>query len=148
MIDESNAERVKSWIDEAIQSGAKCLIGGNQEGNFVAPTVLTNVPKDLKVRNEEVFGPVVIIESFEDLNEAISAVNDSRWGLQAAIFTDSISKREEAFRKLNVGGLIHNRSTTFRVDNMPYGGIKDSGYGREGVSYAMKDYLEPKLLVR
>ena len=148
MIDESNAERVKSWIDEAIQSGAKCLIGGNQEGNFVAPTVLTNVPKDLKVRNEEVFGPVVIIESFEDLNEAISTVNDSRWGLQAAIFTDSISKREEAFRKLNVGGLIHNRSTTFRVDNMPYGGIKDSGYGREGVSYAMKDYLEPKLLVR
>lgn len=102
----------------------------------------------LKVRDEEVFGPVVIIESFDKLEDAIYEVNDCRWGLQASIFTDSISKRDRAFRELDVGGLTHNKSTTFRVDDMPYGGIKDSGFGREGVRYAMQDYLEAKLLVR
>ena len=100
------------------------------------------------MRDEEVFGPVVVIESFDNFNEAIHEVNDCRWGLQAAIFTDSIKWRDEAFHKLNVGGVIHNKSTTFRVDDMPYGGIKDSGFGREGIRYAMKDYLEPRLLVR
>lgn len=148
MIDEQNAKRVKQWVDEAMDAGAKCLIGGGRRGTYVEPTVLTNVPKGQKVRNEEVFGPVVIIESFDDLDNVIDEVNDSRWGLQASIFTDSIRNRDLAFTKLDVGGVIHNRSTTFRVDNMPYGGIKDSGFGREGVKYAMHDYLEPKLLVR
>lgn len=148
MIDDDNAQRIEEWVNAAIENGAKCLLGGEREGALYKPTILTNVPKGQKVRDEEVFGPVVIIESFDQLDKAIDEVNDSRWGLQASIFTDSIEKRSRAFERLNIGGLIHNKSTTFRVDDMPYGGIKDSGFGREGVRYAMKDYLEPKLLVR
>lgn len=147
MIDEKNAKRVESWIDEAVSSGAKVLLGGKREGGYYPPTILTNVPKDAKVRNEEVFGPVVIIESFDKLNEAIDEVNDSRWGLQASVFTDSITQLNQAYERLEVGGVIHNLSTTFRVDEMPYGGVKDSGFGREGVRFAMMDYLEGKLLV-
>lgn len=148
MIDEDNAKRVEEWVDEAISSGATCLIGGKREGALYAPTVLTNVAKGQKVRDEEVFGPVVILESFETLDDAIHEVNDCRWGLQAAIFTDSIQNRNKAFNELKVGALIHNKSTIFRVDDMPYGGVKDSGFGREGVRYAMLDFLDPKLLVR
>jgi glyceraldehyde-3-phosphate dehydrogenase (NADP+) len=148
MIDETNAQRVELWVNEAIASGAQVLLGGKREGVYYPPTILTNVPKDAKVRNEEVFGPVVIIESFDTLQDVIDEVNDSRWGLQASLFTDSISKLNEAYNKLQVGALIHNISTTFRVDEMPYGGIKDSGFGREGVRYAMMDYLEGKLLVQ
>ena len=148
MIDDDNAARVEKWVAEAIDKGATLLTGGKKEGGYYAPTVLTNVPKGLKVLEEEVFGPVVVLEPYDDLQEAIDQVNDSRWGLQASIFTDSITKRTLAFRNLKVGGVIHNKSTTFRVDNMPYGGIKDSGFGREGVKYAILDYMEPKLLVR
>ena len=148
MIDEQNAKRVEAWVNEATAAGAQVLLGGNREGAYYPPTILTNVPKDAKVRNEEVFGPVVIVESFESLKEAIEEVNDSRWGLQASIFTDSIIQLNQAFDELEVGGVIHNLSTTFRVDEMPYGGVKDSGFGREGVKYAMMDYLEGKLLIR
>lgn len=148
MIDVQNAERVELWVDEAVRAGAKIIIGGKRQGNAMEPTILTNVPKGQKVRDEEVFGPVVIVESYDDLEQALDEVNDCRWGLQAAIFTDSISKRDLAFKRLDVGALIHNRSTTFRVDDMPYGGVKDSGFGREGVRYAMMDYMEGRLLVR
>jgi len=148
MIDEQNAKRVEAWVNEATAAGAQELLGGNREGAYYPPTILTNVPKDAKVRYEEVFGPVVIVESFESLQEAIEEVNDSRWGLQASIFTDSIIQLNQAFDELEVGGVIHNLSTTFRVDEMPYGGVKDSGFGREGVKYAMMDYLEGKLLIR
>ncbi|PHR43647.1 MAG: aldehyde dehydrogenase [Fluviicola sp.] len=148
MIDEDNAKRVEGWVKEALENGAELLLGHKREGGLYYPTILSNVKRGLKVRDEEVFGPVVIIESFDKLESAIDEVNASRWGLQASIFTDRISNRDKAFRALNVGGLIHNKSTTFRVDDMPYGGIKDSGFGREGVKYAMKDYLEAKLLVR
>lgn len=148
MIDEQNAKRVEAWVNEATAAGAQVLLGGNREGAYYPPTILTNVPKDAKVRNEEVFGPVVIVESFEGLQEAIEEVNDSRWGLQASIFTDSITQLNQAFDELEVGGVIHNLSTTFRVDEMPYGGVKDSGFGREGVKYAMMHYLEGKLLIR
>jgi len=148
MIDEDNAKRVEQWVNEAITAGAECVVGGSRVGSFYAPTVLTNVEKGQKVRDEEVFGPVVIIESISSIDEAISEVNDCRWGLQASVFTDSIEVRNHVFKHLNVGSLIHNQSTTFRVDDMPYGGIKDSGFGREGVRYAMLDFLEPKLLVR
>lgn len=148
MIDEDNAKRVESWVQEAIDNDADLLTGHKREGSLYSPTILANVGKGQKVRDEEVFGPVVILEPFDQLNEAIKEVNDSRWGLQASIFTDSIKSRSDAFHNLNVGGVIHNKSTTFRVDDMPYGGIKDSGFGREGIRYAMKDYLEAKLLVR
>jgi glyceraldehyde-3-phosphate dehydrogenase (NADP+) len=148
MIDEKNAKRVEEWVDDAVQSGAKLLLGGNREGAYYPPTVLTNVPQNAKVRNEEVFGPVVMIESFNTMEEVIDQVNDSRWGLQASVFTDSIRQLDEVYEKLEVGAVMHNLSTTFRVDEMPYGGIKDSGFGREGVRYAMMDFLEGKLLVR
>ena len=148
MIDEDNAKRVEEWVQEALDNGAELLTGHKRDGSFYPPTILTNVNAGLKVRDEEVFGPVVIIETFETLEEAIYEINNCRWGLQASIFTDRISNRDMAFEKLNVGGVIHNKSTTFRVDDMPYGGIKDSGFGREGVKYAIKDYLEAKLLVR
>jgi acyl-CoA reductase-like NAD-dependent aldehyde dehydrogenase len=148
MIDAQNALRVATWIDEAVRAGAKVIIGGKHSEIAMEPTILTNVPKGQKIRDEEVFGPVVILESFESLEQAIDEVNDCRWGLQASIFTDSISNRDLAFKQLAVGGLIHNQATTFRVDEMPYGGIKDSGFGREGVRYTMMDYMEGKLLVR
>lgn len=148
MIDEKNAERIEKWVNEAIAAGAEKLLGGQRSGALYPPTILTQVPKGQKVRDEEVFGPVVVIESYDSLENAIAEVNDSRWGLQASIYTDSISIRNQVFQELEVGAVIHNKSTTFRVDDMPYGGIKDSGFGREGVRYAMLDYLEPKLLIR
>ena len=147
MIDESNAKRVEKWVNEAVASGAKMLLGGKRVGAYYPPTILTNVSKGQKVLEEEVFGPVVIIESFSDVDEAIDKVNDTKWGLQASIFTNDITLKNKAFQELEVGGVIHNLATTFRVDEMPYGGIKDSGFGREGVKYAMMDYLEGKLLV-
>jgi len=149
LIDEDNVQRIDKWVKKAIDSGAKLLSGGEVfPHNGYAPTILTNVSKGLEVRDEEVFGPVVIIEPFSELMQAIELVNDSKWGLQASIFTNNIEELNLATRTLNVGGVLHNLATTFRVDEMPYGGIKDSGFGREGVKYAMKDYLEPKLLVR
>ncbi|MBW7868525.1 MAG: aldehyde dehydrogenase family protein [Brumimicrobium sp.] len=148
LINEDNAIRIESWVNEAIQAGAKSLLEGKREGAFYPPTILTHVAKGQKVRDEEVFGPVVVIEKYSQIDEAITQVNDSDWGLQAAIFTNSISIRDKTFNELKVGAVIHNKSTTFRVDDMPYGGIKASGFGREGVRYAMMDYLEGKLLVR
>jgi len=148
MIDEENAKRVESWVEEAIRMGAELILGGQREGAYYPPTILTGVEQSAKIRNEEVFGPVVILESFDTLEEAIQEVNDSRFGLQAAVFTDSIAKRDQCFHSLNVGSVVHNLATTFRVDEMPYGGVKDSGFGREGVRYAMLDFLEGKLLVR
>lgn len=147
MIDETNAKRVEEWVQEAVKDGAKCLFGGQRIGSYMQPTILTNVPKGQKVLAEEVFGPVVVLESFEDIEDAISSVNDSRWGLQAAIFTNELTELKQAFAYLNVGAVIHNRSTTFRVDEMPYGGVKDSGFGREGGKWGFMDYVEPKLLV-
>lgn len=148
MIDEANIERVHKWVEEAKNNGAKVITGGEKsKDNSYAPTILTQVKRGDKVRDEEVFGPVVIVEKFKTLDSAIEMVNDSRWGLQASIYTDKISYLNKAFDNLSVGGVIHNLPTTFRVDEMPYGGIKDSGFGREGVKYAIKDYFEPKLLI-
>ena len=111
------------------------------------PTIVEGATRGMKIYDEEVFGPVVCIAPYATVEEAIHLVNDSRFGLQAALFTDSHVVIEQCFAELEVGGLILNDATTFRVDQMPYGGVKDSGFGREGVKYAMLDYLEPKLLV-
>lgn len=148
LIDEKNAKRVANWVAEAISDGAKCLIGGERINSFYAPTVLTNVGKKQKVRNLEVFGPVVIVESYKQLEDAIYEINDCEWGLQASIFTNKIDVLNQAFNQLDTGAIIHNKSTAFRVDEMPYGGVKSSGFGREGVRFAIRDFLEPKLLVR
>ncbi len=148
MIDEENAKRVESWVHEAIIMGAKVLCGGSREKTFYPATVLTNTNTKMKVNCEEVFGPVVILEPFENFDDAIHHINETRFGLQAGIFTNEISEIEKAFREIEVGGVILNDVPTFRVDHMPYGGIKDSGLGREGVKYAIRDMMEAKILVK
>jgi glyceraldehyde-3-phosphate dehydrogenase (NADP+) len=148
MIDEENAMRVESWIKDAVAKGAKVLLGGKRKDLFVEPTILTNTTPNMNVCAEEVFGPVVVIEKYKTINEAIALVNDSKFGLQAGIFSDSTSEINLAFNELEVGGVIVNDVPTFRTDHMPYGGVKDSGLGREGVKYAIMDMLEPKLLVK
>lgn len=147
VIDEANASRIEAWIDEAVQGGAKALRRGARQGALLEPTVLTEVPRAARVCAEEVFGPVVVVEPVANLDEAIAAVNASRYGLQAAVFTDELSAVRRAFTELEVGGLIVNDATSFRSDNMPYGGVKDSGVGREGVRYAMADFTEERVLV-
>lgn len=148
MIDEENAIRVESWIKDAVTKGAKVLLGGKRIGSYVEPTIITNTTPDMSVCAEEVFGPVVVIEKYKTIEQAIALVNDSKFGLQAGIFSDSVSEINLAFNELEVGGVIVNDVPTFRTDHMPYGGIKDSGLGREGVKYALLDMLEPKLLVK
>ncbi len=148
MIDLKNAERVENWINEAKEAGAKVLLGGNRNYTYVEPTVITNTTSEMKVNNLEVFGPVVCIEKYSDFDTAIENVNNSEFGLQAGIFSDSINEINRAFNNIEVGGLIVNDVPTFRVDHMPYGGVKSSGLGREGIKYTMKEMLEPKLMVR
>lgn len=147
MIDETNALRVEEWVKEAIQLGAELLCGGVRTSNYMSPTVLTKTSRGMKAHDEEVFGPVVCINSYTSIDEAINQVNDSKFGLQASVFTQNQHIVEKAYARLEVGGVVINRATTFRTDQMPYGGIKDSGFGREGIRYAMMDFLEPKLLV-
>lgn len=148
MIDESNAIRVENWVNEAVNSGAKILCGGKRNGTFYEPTVMTNTSKEMKVCSLEIFGPVVSIERFENFEEAVRLINDTDYGLQAGIFTDSIKEINYAFNNIEVGGVMHNEVPTFRVDHMPYGGIKNSGFGREGIKYAIMEMMEPKILVK
>lgn len=148
MIDEANAIRVETWIAEALANGAHLVCGGQRVGAYVSPTILTHVNPTNKVYAEEVFGPVICIEPYNgQIEDAIAKVNNSRFGLQASVFTDSVQELKACFEGLEVGGVIHNAITTTRFDHMPYGGIKDSGLGREGVKYAMQDMLEPRILV-
>lgn len=148
MIDEENAKRVEKWVNEAVVAGARVLCGGKREGSFYPPTVLTNTNVSMKVNCEEVFGPVVILEPFGTFENAIQLINQTKFGLQAGVFTNEISEMEMAFREIETGGVILNDVPTFRVDHMPYGGIKDSGLGREGVKYAIRDMMEGKILVK
>ncbi len=148
MIDRENAVRVEQWVNEAVEGGAKILTGGVRDGSFYPPTVITHTKEEMKVCALEVFGPVVTLEPFSKFEKIIDLVNQSRYGLQAGIFTNDIRQMNSAFERLEVGGVIINDVPTFRVDHMPYGGIKDSGLGREGVKYAIMDMMEPKLLVK
>ncbi len=147
LINSAAADRIMIWIDEALRSGAKILIGGKRENNIIQPTVLTNVPYDQKINCEEVFGPIVILETIESFEDGLCKINDSKFGLQAGIFTNDQRLIRNAFETLNVGGLLINEVPTFRSDNMPYGGVKDSGLGREGVKYAMEQYSERKAMI-
>jgi len=147
LIDENEAIRVEQWVKDAVDNGAKLVSGGKRKGAYVEPTILTNTNPEMKVWKDEIFGPVVIIESFETIEEAVEKTNNSVYGLQAGIFTDSLSDINYAFNNIEVGGLMVNESPTFRIDNMPYGGIKESGFGREGVKYAMAEMTELKLMV-
>ena len=148
MIDENNAIRVETWVKEAIQEGAELLSGGKREGSYYSPTVLTNTQSGMKVCALEIFGPVVSLEAYENFDQALDWVNEGRFGLQAGVFTNQISEMDKAFNRLKVGGVIINDVPTFRVDHMPYGGIKDSGLGREGVKYAIREMTEARLLVK
>jgi glyceraldehyde-3-phosphate dehydrogenase (NADP+) len=148
MIDEANAVRVENWVNEAVKGGARILTGGKRENSYMQPTVITGTKEFMQVCSSEVFGPVVVIEPVDTFAEAIKRINSGRFGLQAGVFTDSIDEMNLAFNQLQVGGVIINDVPTFRVDHMPYGGIKDSGSGREGVKYAILDMMEPRLLVK
>jgi len=148
MVDEENSIRVEHWVNEATAAGAKILCGGTRKGNLYMPTVITNSKPEMKVCSNEIFGPVVIIEQYDEFNKAIEEINNSEYGLQAGIFTDKISEMNCAFENLEVGGVIINDVPTFRVDHMPYGGIKNSGFGREGIKYAILEMMEPRLMVK
>lgn len=147
MIDTAAADRVESWIAEALAAGATALLRGKRNGNILAPTVLAGVPREAKVSCREVFGPVATIAPYRDWAEALATVNDSDFGLQAGVFTHDINRIYQAFNTLEVGGVIVNDFPTLRVDNFPYGGVKDSGFGREGIRYAMEDMSEMRMLV-
>ena len=147
MISTDAADRVENWLAEAINSGAQYLKKGTRVKNILYPSILIHASKEMKIYSEEVFGPVVIIEDVKRIDEAIARVNDSRYGLQASIFTNEISIANKAIEEIEVGGLIINDYPTLRIDNMPYGGIKDSGFGREGIKYAIEQMTEKKMIV-
>jgi len=147
MISEKEARRLKGWIDSAISGGAKLLAGGGCEGAMLEATLLEDAPEGSEVVREEAFGPVVVLSRFTDWKAALAEVNDSRFGLQAGLFTRDIHKVLEAWDDLDVGGIVVNDVSSYRVDNMPYGGVKDSGLGREGVRFAMEDMSEIRNLV-
>jgi acyl-CoA reductase-like NAD-dependent aldehyde dehydrogenase len=147
VINDAAAARIERWVDDAIDGGAKVLVGGKRSGTSLEPTLLTDVPLDACVLREEVFGPVVTIMPFDDLDSAFAAVNDSTFGLQAGIFTRDIETAFRAHRDLEVGGVIVGDVPSYRADQMPYGGVKDSGVGREGVRSAMEDLTVEKVLV-
>ncbi len=147
MISAKEAQRLKSWIDAAVAGGATLLAGGGCEGNMLEATLLEGCSRDMDVYTEEAFGPVVILSKFTDWNAALDEVNDSKFGLQAGLFTSDLHKVMEAWDRLDVGGIVVNDVSSYRVDNMPYGGVKDSGLGREGIRFAMEDMSEIRNLV-
>jgi glyceraldehyde-3-phosphate dehydrogenase (NADP+) len=148
MIDPGEAERVETWVQEAIAGGARLLTGGRRVGRSgFAPTVLTDVPESAKVCAEEVFAPVVLLYRFGEFSEAVAAINRSRYGLQAGVFTNALEETLAAFDGLDVGGVLINDVPSYRIDQMPYGGVKDSGMGREGPRYAIEDMTELRLLI-
>jgi acyl-CoA reductase-like NAD-dependent aldehyde dehydrogenase len=147
VIREADAVRTTAWIEEAVRSGARLLCGGGRKGLVVEPTVLTGTRPDMKVNCQEVFGPVVTVEPYKTFDDALRQVNHSSFGLQAGLFTRDVKLLFQAYEELEVGGLIAGDVPSFRIDQMPYGGVKDSGLGREGLRYAIEEMTEPKLLV-
>jgi acyl-CoA reductase-like NAD-dependent aldehyde dehydrogenase len=147
MISEKEATRLKGWIDGAVDAGATLLCGGGREGAMLEATLLENVPKDQPAVCLEAFGPLAVLSKFDDFTAALDEVNDSEFGLQAGIFTRDIYKVNQAWNTLDVGGVVIGDVPSWRVDHMPYGGVKDSGLGREGIRFAMEDMTEIRLLV-
>ena len=141
------AERVEKWIQEAVEGGAKLIAGGERRGSIVTPTILTGTKSPMHVRDEEVFGPVMVVEPYDDFEEALAQVNHSRYGLQAGLMTRDAGRILTAFRELEVGSIIVGDTPTWRLDPMPYGGVKDSGLGREGIRSAIEEMTEPRMLV-
>ncbi len=147
LIRESDAVRATEWVQEAVQDGATLLCGGKRHGSMMEPTVLTGTRPDMKVNCQEIFAPVVTVEPYDDFSAALRRINESPYGLQAGVFTRDANRIFQAYEELEVGGVIAGDVPSFRIDHMPYGGVKDSGLGREGLRYAIEDMTEPKLLV-
>ena len=147
VISEKEAIRLESWVQEAIRSGADLLCGGNRSGSLMDATLLENVPPHQKICDEEAFGPVAVLERFSDFNAVLDEINNSRFGLQAGIFTRDLYKAQKAWETLDVGGVIIGDVPSWRADHMPYGGVKDSGLGREGIRYAIEDMTEIRMMV-
>ncbi|WP_196604449.1 aldehyde dehydrogenase family protein [Pectinatus haikarae] len=147
MIAEKEAVRIEKWVNDAVKGGAKLLIGGKRNGSFFNPTILTNTKENMNVICKETFAPVFSIIPYDTIDEAIAAVNNSTYGLQAGVFTKSLSVARLCAERIETGGVIINDGSTFRMDNMPYGGVKDSGIGREGPEYAVRELTEEKLIV-
>jgi acyl-CoA reductase-like NAD-dependent aldehyde dehydrogenase len=147
VIQRSEVDRIDAWVKEAVAEGAEVLTGGTADGPFYSPTLISRVQPEMKVCREEVFGPVVTIAPYQTFEEALAMVNDSRYGLQAGVFTNDLNRAFEAHRTLEVGGVIVNDVSAFRADQMPYGGSKDSGFGREGIRFAMEEMTEPRIMV-
>ncbi len=147
LIDEANAGRVADWIDGAVSAGGRLLAGGSREGNVITPTLIEEAPSGQPVVADEVFGPVACLDPYEDFAQALNMVNDSRYGLQAGVFTSDVGKIQEAWRRIEAGGIIQGDVPTWRTDPMPYGGVKDSGIGREGPAYTYRELTEERLLI-
>ncbi len=147
MIDMGAVARIQAWTDEALAQGASILAGGKARGRFFEPTVLTNVDPSSKVCSLEVFAPLVNLFKFEDFKEAVAQVNNSAFGLQAGVFTESLSHAFYAYQEIEAGGVIINDIPSFRIDHMPYGGVKESGLGREGIRFAIEEMTEPRMMV-
>ena len=147
LISAGDAERVGAWLAEARAAGAECLVGGDVKGGVVSPTVVVKAGPELRVNAQEVFAPVVTVQTYADFEDALRAVNNSDFGLQAGVFTRDVKRIFRAYEELEVGGLIVDDVPTWRIDPMPYGGVKQSGFGREGLKYAIEEMTEPKLLV-
>ena len=147
MIDQANAERAEAWIREAVQAGAVVPVGGGRKGAVLEPAVLLDTTSEMRVNREELFAPATTVRRYAEFDEALAIANDSPYGLQAGVFTNDLRRIWRAFEALEVGGVIVNDVSGFRVDHMPYGGVKQSGLGREGVRYAIEDMTEVRLLV-
>ncbi len=147
MVDGAAAQRTQRWVDEAVALGGKLLAGGKADGNYFAPTILTDVPVTAQVCSNEAFAPLVVAFPFRDFDDAIRQVNDSFFGLQTGLFTNDLTHAWQAFNELEVGGVIVNDVPTYRADHMPYGGVKDSGLGREGLRWAIEDMTELRIMV-
>jgi len=147
MVDEQQASRTERWVREAEELGGKVLLGGRAEGSYFPPTVLVDTPAHAQVCSNEAFAPLVVAFPFDDFGDAIKQVNDSFYGLQTGVFTNDLAHGWQAFNELEVGGVIINDVPTYRIDHMPYGGVKDSGLGREGLRWAIEDMTELRLMV-
>jgi glyceraldehyde-3-phosphate dehydrogenase (NADP+) len=147
MIDDKAAMRSQSWIEDAVKAGARVLTGGKAEGRFMQPTIIENAPKDAFVCSREAFAPLVTIFPIRSFAEGVASVNDSVYGLQAGVFTNNLERAHYAFENIETGGVIMNDIPTYRIDHMPYGGVKASGLSREGIRYAIEDMTEMRLLV-
>ena len=147
MVDATAAARTERWVQEAVALGGRLLLGGSADGNFFGPTILTDTPTTAQVCSNEAFAPLVVAFPFADFDDAVRRVNDSMFGLQTGVFTNDLEHAWSAFNELEVGGVMINDVPTYRIDHMPYGGVKDSGLGREGLRWAIDDMTEVRIMV-